>query len=299
MKETAYLLQAALISAWWVGLAASPSFFAAFQFAEVSRTAFWSFLAPDILVIAALSALRAYRNISAIELIVLGAFGYAAVYCCNATLLTGTGLLPTGLMLLGLAYNILLCFNRRLFRSSRTTNVRVNAAKTLIQIFCIWLLALGVVPYVLLDSFHALAVPPTGLSLWLGCGMFLGFGLLGLTSSYFMVRDGSGTPLPLDQTNHLVTSGPYRYVRNPMAIAGIGQGLALATIFHSAAILVYALLGAFVWHLVVRPIEERDLAERFGEAYSGYREQVTCWIPRLPQHPATAGRDNGTPMKNI
>jgi protein-S-isoprenylcysteine O-methyltransferase Ste14 len=87
--------------------------------------------------------------------------------------------------------------------------------------------------------------------------------------------------LPLDQTNKLVDSGPYRIVRNPMAIAGIGQGLAIATIFHSVSILVYSLLGGLVWHLVVRPIEERDMVERFGDAYSDYRKRVMCWIPNL------------------
>ena len=94
-----------------------------------------------------------------------------------------------------------------------------------------------------------------------------------------MVRDGEGTPLPLDQTNKLVISGPYQYVRNPMAIAGIGQGVAVSIIFQSLPILVYSLLGALVWHLAVRPFEERDMVKRFGESYVQYRERVSCWIP--------------------
>ena len=96
-----------------------------------------------------------------------------------------------------------------------------------------------------------------------------------------MVRDGAGTPLPLDQTNNLVVTGPYQYVRNPMAIAGVGQGLAIAIVFQSVPILIYSLLGALVWHLVVRPIEERDMAQRFGESYLRYRQRVSCWIPSL------------------
>jgi hypothetical protein len=108
LKETAYLLQAALISTWWVGLAASRPFFAAFQYDGIPPTAFWSFFAPDVMVIASLSTVRAYRNVVSIEFVILGAFAYAALYCCNATLLTGTGMLPTGLMLAGLAYNVFL-----------------------------------------------------------------------------------------------------------------------------------------------------------------------------------------------
>ena len=94
-----------------------------------------------------------------------------------------------------------------------------------------------------------------------------------------MVRDGGGTPLPLDQTNHLVVSGPYRYVRNPMAVAGIGQGLAIAIMFQSIPVFVYSIVGGLAWHLVVRPIEERNMVERFGEAYEDYRRRVSCWIP--------------------
>lgn len=279
MKATAYLLQAALVSGWWIGLAASPRFFAAFQFAGMSATAFWSFLMPDIFLIAGLSTIRAYRKSTAIEYVVLGAVGYASLYCCNATLLTRSGFLPTGLMLMGLAYNMFLCFNRSLFRTASSTNMIANAVKTLIQIFCIWFLTLVVIPFVILDAFGSLALPNRDIWLIVGMMLFLCFSMLGLGSAFFMVRDGGGTPLPLDQTNYLVVSGPYRFVRNPMAIAGIGQGVAMATIFQSFPILAYSFLGAVIWHLVVRPLEERDMAQRFGKSYLIYRERVTCWIP--------------------
>ncbi len=278
MKETAYLLQATLICFWWFGLAISPTFFAAFQFSDVSPTAFWAFFAPDIILIAALSTVRAYRKSVAIEYVVLGAFGYAALYCLNATLLTFSGYLPTALMLVGLAYNGFLCFNGSLFRPS-STGIKRNVAKTLIQIVCIWILALLVIPYVILDAFKAQVMPSLEIWLYVGSFLFVCFSALGLTSSYFMVRDGGGTPLPLDQTNRLVVSGPYRFVRNPMAIAGIGQGIAIAIVFQSVPILVYSFLGALVWHLVVRPSEELDMAQRFGEAYTEYRQRVSCWVP--------------------
>ncbi len=54
MKETSYLLQAALISAWWVCLSWNQDFFNAFQFDEIPPTAFWSFFVPDIVLIASL-----------------------------------------------------------------------------------------------------------------------------------------------------------------------------------------------------------------------------------------------------
>ena len=188
------------------------------------------------------------------------------------------GFLPTGLMLAGFGYNLFLCFNQSLFRSS-STNLTWNLIKTLVQTICIWIVALIFIPSIILDAFGAGYPPDPEAQLWIGLFLFVSCSLLGLTSAYFLVRDGGGTPLPLDQTNHLVLSGPYRYVRNPMAIAGIGQGLAIAIVFLSFPILVYSILGAFVWHLVVRPIEEQDMVKRFGDSYQDYRQSVSCWIP--------------------
>lgn len=278
MKETSYLLQSALISAWWVGLASSQLFFDAFQYDGFPSTAFWAFFAPDVVLIAGLSIIRAYRESTSVEYVILGAFAYATLYCVNATALTASGFLPTALMLLGLAYNFFLCFSSTLFRPS-STNLLKNALKTLVQIICIWILALAVIPYVILDAFEALTVPKWEFWQFVGVFFFACFSLLGLSSAYFMVRDGAGTPLPLDQTNNLVVSGPYCCVRNPMAIAGVGQGVAIAMVFQSVPLLVYSLLGALVWHLAVRPVEERDMARRFGESYLRYRRRVSCWIP--------------------
>jgi len=183
-------------------------------------------------------------------------------------------------MLCGLAYNVFLCFNGVMFRSANS-GFGFTAAKTLVQIVCIWLIALLLIPYVILDAFGQTMSPSISVQTLIGSVLFVCCSSLGLASAYFMVRDGKGTPLPLDQTNELVASGPYRFVRNPMAIAGIGQGISVAIVFLSIPILVYALLGAAVWHLVVRPIEERDMTERFGDSYVEYRSQVSCWWPRF------------------
>jgi protein-S-isoprenylcysteine O-methyltransferase Ste14 len=64
-----------------------------------------------------------------------------------------------------------------------------------------------------------------------------------------------------------------------MAIAGIGQGIAIAVIFQSIPIFVYATLGGLIWQMVVRPVEERNMVQRFGEAYEEYRRNIHCWIP--------------------
>jgi protein-S-isoprenylcysteine O-methyltransferase Ste14 len=94
-----------------------------------------------------------------------------------------------------------------------------------------------------------------------------------------MSRVGRGTPLPLDAATRLVVSGIYEHVRNPMAISGIGQGLAVALFLGSPLVAVYALMGATLWQFVFRPLEEADLRKNFGADYENYCRAVRYWIP--------------------
>lgn len=258
-----------------------PRFFEVFQFKNLPRNAFWAFWIPDFVAIVGLSLLRAYWTQSKIlQYVILGSFSYATLYCMSLSFDSNSGWLPTGIMFLGLQYNIFLCFHSSLFRTSNS-GLAGNVFKTGIQIVCIWAIALVMIPAIILHSFGSLKFPSFTWNFYSGI-MLLGlFSCLGLSSSFFLVRDGSGTPLPMDQTNELVVSGPYRYVRNPMAVAGIGQGIALSVLFWSVPILFYSLLGAVIWHFVVRPVEEKDMEARFGPDFLQYRNRVRCWLPRI------------------
>jgi protein-S-isoprenylcysteine O-methyltransferase Ste14 len=100
----------------------------------------------------------------------------------------------------------------------------------------------------------------------------------------FAVR-GRGTPAPYDPPRALVTSGPYRAVRNPMYVAGVLFLLGLATVTGAPGLVAYA--GAF-WLLAVLFVagyEEPALERRFGSAYEAYRRAVPAWIPRWPARP--------------
>ena len=101
-----------------------------------------------------------------------------------------------------------------------------------------------------------------------------------------MSARGRGTPLPAAMPNRLVAAGPYRFVRNPMAIAGITQGVAVGLMLSSWLVIAYAIAGSLVWNFVVRPLEEADLEERFGDEFRRYRMSVRCWWPRFSAIPA-------------
>src|SRR5699024_12773340 len=118
------------------------------------------------------------------------------------------------------------------------------------------------------------------------CGLVLLFAASarGLASAAARARIGRGTPLPSAMPHRLVVAGPYRWVRNPMAVAGIGQGIAVGLLGQSWLVIAYALAGAVLWHLLVRPEEERDLASRFGADYeigrASCRGRVSGWSLR-------------------
>jgi protein-S-isoprenylcysteine O-methyltransferase Ste14 len=158
-------------------------------------------------------------------------------------------------------------------------------AKTLAQTVVFWTLFLAVLPAAVLAAEEA-----AGLAGWrfgcpaataAGAGLFALGGALGLTSGMVMAVRGRGTPLPADCARELVVAGPYRYVRNPMAVAGLAQGVAVGLAVGSPAVVLYAVSGGPVWHLLVRPWEEADLERRFGDPYRHYRAAVRCWFPRL------------------
>lgn len=112
--------------------------------------------------------------------------------------------------------------------------------------------------------------------------VFVCASVVGLWSGVTIAVAGNGTPLPTDTARNLVVSGPYRYVRNPMALTGLAQGACMAARFGSWFTLVYVLAGAVLWNWGIRPIEEADLQSRFGESFKRYGQEVRCWVPRFP-----------------
>ncbi len=116
---------------------------------------------------------------------------------------------------------------------------------------------------------------------WIAVILFVLGGVLGIGCSMLMSVQGAGTPLPFDCPRRLVIIGPYRYVRNPMALAGLAQGVAVGIFIGSPAVILYALTGGPTWNLFVRKWEEADLEHRFGEPYRHYRANVWCWLPRM------------------
>ncbi|MEO1627712.1 MAG: isoprenylcysteine carboxylmethyltransferase family protein [Bacteroidota bacterium] len=166
-----------------------------------------------------------------------------------------------------------------LFRPSTSTDPRWNVTKTFLQTTVFWLVFLYLLPMGIQKMEAIYQLIGFGPRRELGWGLFALFSILGIWSGYTMSSKGRGTPLPLDCPNELVVEGPYQFVRNPMAVAGIGQGLCVGLILGSYWVMAYAMADAVLWHLLVRPVEEQDLEKRFGDSYLAYKRQIKCWIP--------------------
>jgi protein-S-isoprenylcysteine O-methyltransferase Ste14 len=64
-----------------------------------------------------------------------------------------------------------------------------------------------------------------------------------------------------------------------MAVAGLAQGACVGIGLGSYITLIYVSAGMVLWNKIVRPMEEADLSERFGDDFEQYRRSVRCWLP--------------------
>ena len=89
-------------------------------------------------------------------------------------------------------------------------------------------------------------------------------------------------------TQHLVVTGFYRRVRNPMYVGVVAIVLGEALLLGAVALLWYAAVVWLAFHLFVLSYEEPTLGRSFGDEYKTYRENVPRWLPRLTAWRQTA-----------
>lgn len=175
------------------------------------------------------------------------------------------------------------------FQDARGESVNQLARRTLVQSAVMWLVFFAAIPVALsvVESAFGWRQLPIEGSVKVAAGLvFILAGSIGIWSGIEMAKRGEGTPLPSAGTRKLVVTGPYRYIRNPMAFLAVIQGICVGVMLSSPLVIAYSVLGGLAWELLVRPLEEAYLTQKFGSEYLSYQQRVRCWIPALkPKSP--------------
>ena len=292
-----FALQGIAVIAWWMLLIFYPVSRGWFQMGD-SPTVLMAFWLPDLFLLAigslVVSGFCWFENkFTPMSLwFVVGAISYATLYCLAFAMMTDTGWLGVTAMFPAMiwsgnfAIGLSSTTKELMFRRSVEAKTSWILVKTFTQIIIVWGLILVVFPYLITIVETKLGIPQFSFPVQkiLAVILFPFVSLIGLSSAYTMAKIGRGTPLPMDTASKLVISGIYSYVRNPMAISGIGQGLLIGLFLGSPLVLLYALMGGMIWQMIFRPLEEIDLLKNFGADYEQYRKNVRCWIPRFTKY---------------
>ncbi len=291
---TGYLVfQSACVAAWWALLHFVPLSIDSFKPEAWQPETLLSFWLPDavMLVLGSLAtafAIGSKKDWGKLSIWALAAaIWYPTLYCIAISIRTDEAWIASAMMVsmagLTLAMATIHGSVEQQPAAIRVTELTKSSAIgwTIVQTIIFWGVFLWILPKGIVELEHRVgwqSFSHAYQNLASTC-LFAVASLTGLLSGMTMASIGAGTPLPTATAPKLVIAGPYRYVRNPMALAGIVQGTAVGWYLGSISVIGYSIAGAFVWHLFVRPVEEADLHSRFGESYALYKKSVRLWIP--------------------
>lgn len=108
--------------------------------------------------------------------------------------------------------------------------------------------------------------------------LLTGFAFAISGSISFHLAKTTVNPLKPETASSLVTSGVFKYSRNPMYV-GMTLILLAWAIYLAAPFGLFAVVGfiAYIQRFQIAP-EERALVALFGDAYTTYQSNVRCWL---------------------
>jgi len=112
---------------------------------------------------------------------------------------------------------------------------------------------------------------------WLGATLAVAGLLFTVWARVHLAANWSGT-VTIKRDHELVTSGPYRIVRNPM-YTGLLFAIAGTAVWRGdlQGVLATGIALAALWRKL--RVEERVLRKHFGQSYEAYRRRVRALIP--------------------
>lgn len=108
--------------------------------------------------------------------------------------------------------------------------------------------------------------------------VFVVAGIALAASALGIFRKAKTTVVPFETPSTLVTSGPYRFTRNPMYVSLTLIYLGVAGTRNEIwPVVLLPLLLVYINFLVI-PVEEKNLRGVFGDAYKEYGAKVGRWL---------------------
>ena len=104
--------------------------------------------------------------------------------------------------------------------------------------------------------------------------------LIGVSANQTLCLQGQGTPIPLDPTKRLVTTGIYAYLSNPMQLSAALGWLILGAFLQNVWVMAASLMAWVFVQGMVRWHHRHDLLKRFPDGWLEYRANVSEWVPR-------------------
>ena len=104
----------------------------------------------------------------------------------------------------------------------------------------------------------------------------LGVGLMGAAMGTF--KSTGQNPKPWLPTPEIISTGVYRFTRNPMYVGMALVQVALGVGFANAWIVALVPLALIAVYLIAVRHEEVYLERQFGETYTAYKRSVRRWL---------------------
>lgn len=136
-------------------------------------------------------------------------------------------------------------------------------------------LALGVVVHLWIWPFP---IPLGGALRYTIAALLLGPGVFLMAAAFGLFRRTGQDPKPWESTPEIISTGIYRFTRNPMYVsmgllqAGIGVALA-----NGWVVLMVPVVWIVIYAIAIRH-EEAYLESKFGAVYTEYKKSVRRWL---------------------
>jgi len=140
-----------------------------------------------------------------------------------------------------------------------------------------FIFAISILAGIVLNNYWPLAMP-YGIHGSLYGGIFIVLVILIAGFSIFEFHRANTDVRPDKPDTALITSGPYRYTRNPLYIGLTLVQISIALWFNNAWVLALVIPSVIVITQYAITREERYLEKMFGQDYLDYKRRVRRWL---------------------